>query len=737
MKEQQFTAFWRWTDKDGVVKTAPFVFEAPEGEFRRCFEQYLAPRWRRDFPSNYASWAAEASRNAPKPIPYLNLPEPPLPELNVLYFPSVASQYAHIAAIFNAEIPVGQRIDLVSNIPLWRRSTLFFGVEEPEEPEQPETTTEPQPEEPKEYITTLYVVTRRDATDYPVKEKEEQEDPHEPEDPNEPEDPTEPEGPTDPEEDKKAKAFLCVLVDWRYFARSVLYSAPLEQGESVRFFDRVVAILESFGYLSDADAERVKTIGICSDQVKRTPSVPLDPEVFADGASLPLLLDAALYCRGAYLYNGEGIIPEQPESEDEKEKPRSPAQIGFPTIDLTETVKKKPKFIYPDYWTEDEPATPGGSASSTEPVPNPEHAINYNFSLSLTGYVNVPAVLAAPPEPENPETPEDPEAPEGTENTEGAESEEDPETPETEEEYVVQNLETIKRIARYVGSAIDGLSLLSTSATFWLGDRCGDETFRYIPDGGFANEQNSLAGLNTSIWFPIYGPDSKPWDSEHGQITASRVKQGPFRYKYRSRPSKYLKKDFRSGWVFAGPIMDAENTIEASNSVIGMQGNGVSLGFNPVASPQDASGATFDLYGVAETRIVRDEESGLYQVYYAADAPSPVGNGAVVSWKFADSKFLFSAINVASGWNGAGIGTVAEAFTQNETRDALVKVSVNGGDSFLKELVESAGESYIGAQYMCYSPFSKAGDTLAADVIVCVSRNALLKRFEIIQAECD
>ena len=113
----------------------------------------------------------------------------------------------------------------------------------------------------------------------------------------------------------------------------------------------ISAILESFGYLSDADVERVKTSGICSDRVKRTPSVPLDPEVFADGASLPLLLDAALYCRGAYLYNGEGVIPEQPESEDEKEKPRSPAQIGFPTIDITETVKKKPKFIYaiPDF----------------------------------------------------------------------------------------------------------------------------------------------------------------------------------------------------------------------------------------------------------------------------------------------------------------------------------------------------------------------------------------------------
>lgn len=710
MSEQQLTAFWRWKEADGTEKTAPFIFEDSEGEFRRCFERYLAPRWRRDFPTTYAAWAAEASRNAAKPTPYLNLPEPPLPELNVLYFPCVASQYAHIAAIFNVDIPVGQKVDLVSNIPLWRQSSLFFGADEPKE------------EKPTEYVTTLYVATRRDATEYPAVETNEP--------PEEPADPETPAPTTNENKDKKA--YVCILVDWRYFARSVPYTVSEKKEKSVRFFDRALEILETYQYLGSADVERVKTVGICSDKAKRTPSVPLDSEVFAEGASLTLLLDAALFCRGAYLYNGEGVEPTEEPDEDSEHSPRYPAQVGFPTIDLTDSYDKAPKYVFPDYWTPDEQEEP----ASIEPAPDvPEEpaetpSLNDDKSISLTCYVDVPAVLIAPEEPEPPEEPTEPTF------LEEPEDPEPPEEPAEEETYVVQNLETLKRIARYVNSAVESLSALSSSATFWLGERFEGEAYRYIPNGGFNNEQNSLSGLNSAIWFPIYGPGSKPWDSKHGQIDVSKTKFGPFRYKYGSHPVEWVKNEFYSGWRLVGPLMDAENLLEASNSVIGVQGNGVSLGFEPVVKSAPESTSSFDLNGVTESRIVKVSD-GTYEVYYAADVPAPIGCGAVVNWLFENVAFNFSAANAAQGWSGAAYGELSEPFTQNEARDALASVALTGEDQALKTVVEAAGDSLASATYKCYSPFSKSGDTMASGTRVCVVRNSLLKRFEIIQAECD
>ena len=179
--------------------------------------------------------------------------------------------------------------------------------------------------------------------------------------------------------------------------------------------------------------------------------------------------------------------------------------------------------------------------------------------------------------------------------------------------------------------------------------------------------------------------------------------------------------------------MDAENTIEASNSVIGVQGNGVSLGFEPVA-PYDNTG--FNTYGVTESRIVL-VTSGTYEVYYAADAPVPIGCGAVVDWNFDGSRFLFSAVNASQGWSGAAYGTLYADFTQNDTRDTLATVILVGEDKTLRSVIEAAGGYLNTARYMCYSPFSKPGDTMASGTRVCVIRNAALKRFEIIQAECE
>lgn len=637
---QQFNAFWRWTDSSGVAQTAPFLFEDPDGDFLGRVERYLAPRWRRDFPSNYAAWAAEASRTAPKPIPYLNLPEPPIPEVNVLWFPCVASQYAHIAAIFNVELPVGQKVELVTNAPLWRRSSLFFGTF------VPSTDAVPQ------YVTTLYVASRRTATGDPT---------------------------TGP--------FICVLVDWRYFARSVPFEIIQEQEGDAYFFDQVAAILERYDYLSVDDLNAVKTFGICSDAAKALAVVPLDQNVFAEGAPLPLLIDAALYCRGAYLYNGLGVVPGQTQTPSA----RYPIQVGFPTVDATGTNVPKPKYSFPDYWT-----STNEQGATVDPTP----AVNVDKSLSLTGYVDVPAVLN--------ET-------------------------STAPDFIPSNAEQLKMIAGYVGQAVETLANLSPSATFWLGDYVGPDEYLYIPNGEFDNEQNSIAGLNTCINFPIFSAASKPWDFKRGQILVDKTTLGPFRYRYSAVPVEYVESDFYTGWRFVGPFMDAENTVEASNSVIGVQGNGVSLGFEPVA-PCDNTG--FNTYGVTESRIVL-VTSGTYEVYYAADAPVPIGCGAVVDWNFDGSRFLFSAVNASQGWNGAAYGTLYTDFTQNETRDALATVVLSGEDKALRSVVEAAGGCLSTARYMCYSPFSKSGDTMASGTRVCVIRNATLKRFEIIQAECD
>lgn len=640
---QQFNAFWRWTDTSGVAQTAPFLFEDPDGDFLGRVERYLAPRWRRDFPSNYAAWAAEASATAPKTIPYLNLPEPPLPEVNVLYFPCVASQYAHIAAIFNVELPVGQKVELVTNVPLWRRSSLFFG----------EFT--PSTEDVPQYVTTLYVASRRTATGDPA---------------------------TGP--------YICILVDWRYFARSVPFEVVSAQNSSAYFFDQVTAILEKYGYLSADELNAVKTFGICSATAKAKATVPLDPNVFTEGASLPLLIDAALYCRGAYLYNGLGVVPEQTPS------PRFPLQVAFPTLDLSDANDPKPKFYYPDYWTITTQDATTGQTTTVNPTP----AVNLNAGLSLTGFVDVPAVL---------------------------------DDSSTAPDFTPSNAVPLKVIAGYVGSTIEALANLSTSATFWLGDFVGTDEYIYIPDGEFDNEQRSIAGFNTCVRFPIFGAASKPWDFKQGQILIDKTPLGPFQWQYSVLPVEYVESDFYTGWRFIGPFMDAKNTIEASNSVIGVQGNGVSLGFEPVA-PYDNTG--FNASGVTESRVVL-VSSGTYEVYYAADVPTPIGCGAVVNWSFDDNVFLFSAVNAAQGWSGAAYGTLLADFTQNESRDALATVSLVGEDKALKSVIAASGGYLNTARYMCYSPFSKPGDTMASGTRVCVIRNAALKRFEIIQAECE
>ena len=633
---QQFNAFWRWTDSSGVAQTAPFLFEDPDGDFLERVERYLAPRWRRDFPSNYAAWAAEASQSAPKPVPYLNLPEPPIPEVNVLWFPCVASQYAHIAAIFNVELPVGQKVELVTNVPLWRRSSLFFGTFIPSTADVPQ------------YVTTLYVASRRTATGDPTS------------------------GP-----------FICVLVDWRYFARSVPFEIVQGQDGNAYFFDQVAAILEQYGYLSDDDLNAVRTSGVCSNAAKAQASIPLDQNVFAEGASLPLLIDAALYCRGAYLYNGTGVTPGQ--AQPQTPSPRYPIQVGFPTFDATGTSESKLKYVYPDYWT---------SANDQGVMVDPTPSVNIGHPLSSTGFVDIPAVLDA----------------------------------DSSGDLILVNAEPLRAIAGYVGLAVDALANLSTSATFWLGDYVGPDEYLYIPNGEFDNEQNSIAGLNTCINFPIFNAASKPWDFKRGQILVDKTKLGPFRYQYSVIPVEYVDSDFYTGWRFVGPFMDAENTIEASNSVIGVQGNGVSLGFEPVPSG--------DSNGVEESRFFL-VTSGTYEVYYAADAPVPVGCGAVVDWNFDGSRFLFSAVNASQGWSGAAYGTLLSDFTQNETRDALATVTLVGEDKALRSVIEAAGGYLNTARYMCYSPFSKPGDTMASGTRVCVIRNAALKRFEIIQAECE
>lgn len=639
MSTQQFSACWRWTDATGTTHTAPFLFEDPDGDFLERVERYIMPRWRRDFPSNYASWAAEASRSSPKPIPYLNLPEPPLPELNVLFFPCVASQYAHMAAIFNVDIPVGQKVELVTNLPLWRRSSLFWGTFSPSE------------ELETQYSTVLYVASRRTATG-----------------------------------DQNSGPYVCLLVDWRYFARSVPFVEPPSTESDDYFFDKVLWALQSLGYVNAFEVNQIQTTGICSASAKAKPWLPLDQSVFTEGASLPLLIDAALYCRGAYLYNGTGVYTASTLS------PRYPAQVGFPTVDATGINVPKPKYWFPDYWTQSS-SDSLGQTTTVDPTPT----VNTNKSLSLTGYVDAPAVLTA-------------------QTTDGVTT------------VSPSNLIALKTVALYIGNCIEILSGLSTSSTFWLGDYVGPDEYLYLPNGEFANEQNSIAGFNTTVWFPVFGGSSNPWDSKRGQILVDKTELGPFRYQYSSQPVEYVKSDFYTGWRFVGPIMSAENTIEASNSVIGVQGNGVSLGFEPVPSG--------DSNGVEESRVVL-VTSGVYEVYYAADAPVPIGCGAVVDWSFDGSRFLFSVVNASQGWSGAAYGTLYADFTQNETRDALATVTLVGEDKALRSVIEAAGGYLNTARYMCYSPFSKPGDTMAEGTRVCVIRNAALKRFEIIQAECE
>lgn len=182
-----FEAQWERVDPDGVKRVIPFLFPDFEGDLEDYIEKYVAPDLEEDFPVDSGAWtkntyfqnstftvqvgAETAATSFPTSAKTsFNVAPMPKPKLNVLFFPTIASQFAHIAAIIDDdEVNVGTKLTLRTNVPVIQNARFFFGISE------------------RNYHS-FYVVTKRPlsqqiSNDWNV-----------------------PKG-----------AAICVLVDWRYF----------------------------------------------------------------------------------------------------------------------------------------------------------------------------------------------------------------------------------------------------------------------------------------------------------------------------------------------------------------------------------------------------------------------------------------------------------------------------------------------------------------------------------------
>lgn len=182
---EEFQAHWEWTDATGKTRVEPFIMPDLNGELEEYVKRYITPDIDRDFPVERSEWAADVSSGASHyystrdatPTPVYALSPAPRPRLNVLFFPTMASQYAHIAAIFdNDELEVGQKITLKTNITLIKDASYFLGIKDKKDVD-------------------LWIVTKRPLNNAVI----------------------------DGWKTPKGAA-LCVLVDWRYFMRGATYA---------------------------------------------------------------------------------------------------------------------------------------------------------------------------------------------------------------------------------------------------------------------------------------------------------------------------------------------------------------------------------------------------------------------------------------------------------------------------------------------------------------------------------
>ena len=101
---EEFQAHWEWTDAGGNLHTEPFLFPDYEGELEEYVRKYIAPDYEQDFPAaDNAEWVNSFYHdvNAKGFVPSFQLQKAPAPQLNKLFFPTTASQYAHIIALFD------------------------------------------------------------------------------------------------------------------------------------------------------------------------------------------------------------------------------------------------------------------------------------------------------------------------------------------------------------------------------------------------------------------------------------------------------------------------------------------------------------------------------------------------------------------------------------------------------------------------------------------------------------
>lgn len=222
---EEFQAHWEWVDANDETHVEPFLFPDYNGDLERYIERFITPDIDLDFPSETTPWYLEAVTSPP---PFYENPKDltgkvefpvnddlyygeveaknadfadngrnatfippnpsPRPRLNVLFFPTRAIQYAHMIAILdNDAIKVGQKITLKTNTPIIKDATLFFGIKESNE-------------------LPLYVATKRPINNQIVEDW-----------------------------NLETGVSLCVLVDWRFFARN-MYARKFPSKDNTPFW---------------------------------------------------------------------------------------------------------------------------------------------------------------------------------------------------------------------------------------------------------------------------------------------------------------------------------------------------------------------------------------------------------------------------------------------------------------------------------------------------------------------
>lgn len=212
-----FEAQWEWTDSNGALHVEPFIFPDPEGKLEEHIRKYVAPDLERDFVDDPITWVNEELRKADlfdvkkneRITPsWFSSAKPPKPRLNVLYFPTCASLYAHIVAVFDTDqITVGQKVTLKLNRTIVQNATFFLGIEDKREID-------------------LYVVASRPLNGEKVASWSDY-----------------------------TNASVCVLVDWRFFGRKIIHSAVE--------FENIPGYLK--GTLDEEDIESNKITIVNSD----------------------------------------------------------------------------------------------------------------------------------------------------------------------------------------------------------------------------------------------------------------------------------------------------------------------------------------------------------------------------------------------------------------------------------------------------------------------------------------